>query len=142
MKNFCILLLFSGCSIFNVNKGFSQTDTLYLYQTYSSFSNQEKAEWTAFENNWHYVEYSELKSKHNVKKLNCRNCESFFADMYLEINESGDLASVKLKKGKLCGQPIISDAIMKEFEVTFKAHTFKYLKNRKFIAKFGHVLKC
>lgn len=142
MKNFWIFLLFFCAFSFSVKRTFGQTDTLHLYQTYPSFSNEEKAEWTAFENNWNYIEYTELKQKHNIKSLNCKNCESCYADMYIEINEKGELTSVVFKKGKICGQLITNQSLIKEFEDTLNAQTFKYLKNRYFIARFGHILKC
>lgn len=142
MKYFWIFLWFLCCLVLNVQRAFGQSDTLYLYQAYPSFSNQEKAEWTAFENNWNYVEYSELKQKQKIKKLNCKNCWSFYADMYLEINASGELTSVIFIKGKICGQAISNDKLIKEFEESLKAQNFNYLKNKQFIARFGHILKC
>jgi hypothetical protein len=62
--------------------------------------------------------------------------------MYIEINEKGELTSVVFKKGKICGQLITNQSLIKEFEDTLNAQTFKYLKNRYFIARFGHILKC
>jgi hypothetical protein len=142
MKYFWIFLLFSFSLVLNIQRAFGQTDTLYLYQAYSSFSNEEKAEWTAFENNWNYVEYTELKQKQKIKKLNCKNCGSFYADIYIEINATGELTAVVFKKGKICGQPISNDTLINAFEESLKAQTFNYLKNRQFIARFGHILKC
>ncbi len=142
MKNFWIFLLFSCCLVLNTQSIFGQSDTLHLYQSYHSFSNEEKAEWTAFENNWNYIEYTGLKENHKIKKLNCKNCDSFYADIYLEINASGELTTVIFKKGKICGQTISNDKLIKEFEESIKAQSFKYLKNKQFIARFGHILKC
>jgi hypothetical protein len=142
MKYFWSFLSFSYFLLLNIQSVFGQFDTLHLYQSYHSFTNEEKAEWTAFENNWNYVEYTELKQKHNIKKLNCKNCESFYADIYLEINNDGELTSVIFKKGKICGQTISNEVLVKEFESSLKAQTFKYLKNKQFIARFGHILKC
>ncbi len=142
MKYFWIFLLFLCSLVLNIERAFGQTDTLHLYQAYSSFSNEEKAEWTAFENNWNYVEYSELKQKQKIKKLNCKNCGSFYADIYLEINATGELCTVIFKKGKICGKTISNEALIKAFEESLKAQTFNYLKNKQFIARFGHILKC
>jgi hypothetical protein len=142
MKYFWIFLLFSFCLVLNIQRALGQTDTLHLYQTYSSFSNEEKAEWTAFENNWNYIEYTELKQKQKIKKLNCKNCGSFYADIYIEINATGELTAVVFKKGKICGQPISNDTLINAFEESLKAQTFNYLKNKQFIARFGHILKC
>lgn len=142
MKNFWRFLLFLCALWLNVKSTFGQSDTLHLYQSYHSFSNEEKAEWTAFENNWNYIEYTELKQKNKIKKLNCKNCESFYADIYLEINESGELVAIAFKQGKICGQPISNATLVKEFEDSLKAQSFKYLKNKQFIARFGHILKC
>lgn len=137
MKYFWIFLI-----LFIVNKGFSQSDTLRLYQAYPSFSNPEKAEWTAFENNWNYIEYTELKKKHKIKGLNCKNCESFYADLYLEINEAGEVTTVIFLKGKICGRPIQNNTLSSDFENSIKSQTFRALKNKRFIARFGNALKC
>ncbi|MES2515532.1 MAG: hypothetical protein V4580_15360 [Bacteroidota bacterium] len=137
MKYFWIFLTF-----LIVTPGFSQSDTSRLYQAYPSFLNPEKAEWTAFENNWNYVEYSALKKNNKIKGLNCKNCESFYADMYIEINEAGEIAAVLFLKGKICGQPIQNSKLSAEFENSINSRTFKSLKNRRFIARFGNSLKC
>lgn len=121
---------------------FAQQDTLKLYQTYPSFSNEAKAEWTAFENNWNYFSYAELKKQQHIKSLNCSNCESFFADLYLEIDHEGKLTAIKFIKGKRCGSPIEDDLLKTQFESTLKRHSFTHLKNKTFIARFGHALKC
>jgi hypothetical protein len=142
MKNFWIFLLFSCFLVLQITRAFGQSDTLHLYQSYHTFSNQEKAEWTAFENNWNYIEYTELKQKQKIKKLNCKNCGSFYADIYIEIDAVGELTTVIFKKGKICGQPISSEPLIKVFEESLKAQTFGYLKNKQFIARFGHILKC
>jgi hypothetical protein len=125
-----------------VSSGFSQSDTSRLYEAYNSFSNPEKAEWTAFENNWNYIDYSELKKGNKIKGLNCKNCESFYADMYIEINEAGEVTTVAFLKGKICGQPIQNSKLSAEFENSIKSRIFKSLKNRRFIARFGNSLKC
>ena len=123
-------------------KGFSQSDTLRLHQAYYSFSNPEKAEWTSFENNWNYVEYTKLKKKQNIKSLNCKNCESFYADIYLEINDTGEITTAIFLKGKICGQPIQNNTLSAEFENSIKSQVFRSLKNKRFVARFGNILKC
>ena len=138
MKYFWILFFV----IISKQYAFGQTDTLHLYQSYHSFSNQEKAEWTAFKNNWNYVEYEVLKQKHNIKKLNCKNCENYYADIYIELNAEGELISAKFKNGKMCGVAILNENLIKEFENSLKTRTFKFLKNKAFIARFGNILKC
>ena len=142
MKYFGIFLLVLIASTGLTEDIFGQTDTIHLYQTYHSFSNEEKVEWTAFENNWNYVHYSQLKQNNKIKNLNCKNCEGFYADIYLEINETGTLKFIEFKNGKICGQPISNERLIKEFEESLKAQTFKYLRNKRFIARFGHILKC
>lgn len=142
MKNFWIFSLVLGTSVLSRNTVFAQFDTLHLYQTYQSFSNPEKAEWTAFENNWNFVEYSLLKQNNKIKALNCKNCESFYADMYLEINDVGQLTTVAFVKGKKCGLIIMDKPSMIQFENALKPQTFRSLKNKRFIARFGHILKC
>ena len=137
MKYFWILMLFNF-----LNGVRAQNDTLSIHQVYSSFSNQEKAEWTAFENNWNFIEYTKLKKHHKIKSLNCKNCESFYADIYLEINNSGLLIVTAFAKGKICGLPISNVSLIKDFEASLKAKTFGYLKNKKFIARWGNILKC
>ena len=137
MKYFWIFLL-----TLYVIKIKAQQDTLRLYQVYNGFSNHEKTEWTAFENNWNFVEYSKLKKQHKIKSLNCKNCESFYADIYLEINDLGELKALSFIKGKICGQPITNPVLIKEFEASLKTQRFTNLKNKQFIARFGYILKC
>lgn len=122
---------------------FAQSDTMRLYQIYTSqFSNEEKAEWTAFENNWHYFNYSELKKKLKVKKLNCSTCESLFADVFLKIDNEGKIVSVKFINGKKCGVECKEVDFINWFERSVAKQNFKSLKNKQFIARFGHALKC
>jgi hypothetical protein len=137
MKYFWIFLTF-----LIIGKGFSQSDTLRLYQAYYSFSNSEKAEWTSFENNWNFIEYSTLKKENEIKNLNCKKCENFYADMYIEINESGEVTNVAFLNGKICGQGMQNSTLGSQFENSVKHQTFKSLKNRRFIARFGNNLKC
>jgi len=121
----------------------AQTDTMRLYQIYSSsFSNQEKAEWTSFENNWNYFDYTEIKKKCKVKKLNCSNCESLYAELYLIIDEVGKVTVAKFLKGKKCGIECKEKDFINWFETSIGKQKFGYLKNKQFIARFGHVLKC
>ena len=141
MKYFWIFILHT-LSVFFSLKLKAQQDTVHLYQIYNTFSNEEKAEWTAFENNWNYFEYSEIKKVFNVKKLNCKNCESFYADVYIEIDENGNLAYTKFLKGKKCGIEYNDELFKAKFENSIQKQQFKKLKNKQFIARFGHILKC
>lgn len=121
----------------------AQSDTMRLYQIYSAtFSDEEKAEWTAFENNWNYFDYTEIKKKCKVKKLNCRNCESLYAELYLTIDESGKVIVAKFLKGKKCGIECKEKDFINWFEASLRKQTFRSMKNKQFIARFGHVLKC
>jgi hypothetical protein len=120
----------------------AQTDTLHLHQVYPSFTNEGKAEWTAFENNWKYFDYTEIKKAWKVKTLNCKNCESLYADMYIEINNDGKISIIKFLKGKKCSIPCNEELFMNQFENSLKKQQFKSLKNKQFIARFGHILKC
>lgn len=137
MKNFWILL-----SLLQAYICLSQQDTLHVYQLYHSFSNEQKAEWTAFENNWNYFEYTNLLKQENIKQLNCSKCESFFADVYLEINAEGHINLTRFGNGKKCGVTITDKPLMQSFENSLKGKSFKTLKNMQFILRLGHVLKC
>lgn len=142
---FCLIMKYfwSFSLLMLVKLAFAQSDTMRLYQIYTShFSNEEKAEWTAFENNWHYFDYTELKKKLKVKKLNCSNCESLFADVFLKIDEEGKVISVKFIKGKKCGIESMDEDFIGWFERSVAKQSFKSLKNKQFIARFGHALKC
>lgn len=126
-----------------IKSTYAQSDTMRLYQIYTShFSNEEKAEWTAFENNWNYFDYSELQKKLKVKKLSCAKCQSLFADVFLKIDENGKMATVKFIKGKKCGIECSEKEFINWFEASLRKHSFKSLKNKQFIARFGHALKC
>lgn len=142
MKNFWSFLFVLCLITISIQKASAQSDTLFLYQAYHSFSDQEKAEWTAFENNWNYFDYSELKQKNKIKTLNCKNCASFYAEIFLEINPEGKISVIHFIKGKICGIKINNEQLIAQFENSLKKQTFTYLKNKKFTARFGHVLKC
>lgn len=142
MKNFWILITLICSHIIGINPVPAQSDTLYLYQAYHTFSNAEKAEWTAFENNWNYFEYSTIKKNYKLIKLNCKNCESFYGDMFLNIDSEGRFSVIHFIKGKKCGVPCNDSAFTYQFENSLKKQQFHSLKNKQFIARFGHILKC
>lgn len=137
MKYFWIFILYIG----NL-KSFAQTDTLHLYQLYSSFSDVEKSEWTTFQNNWQFVHYKAIQSKHHIKALNCKNCESFYADIYLEINEQGKINNTQIKTLKKCGLLCNDSLLLNDYIKSLLPYDFKFLHGKKFIARFGNVLKC
>ena len=142
MKNFWILItVFCLCySLFN--RLSAQSDTLNLYQVYNSFSNSEKAEWTSFENSWNYFEYSKIQKYYKVSNLNCKKCSSFYADLYIKIDESGKVTFVHFISGKKCGVFCVEEIFIELFENSLKKQHFTDLKNKRFIARFGNVLKC
>lgn len=117
-------------------------DTLMIYQVYPSFNDPEKAEWTAFQNDWNYFDYTALKEKHHIKHLNCRNCESFYAEVYLEIDETGKVLKSTALRASHCGLNTTDKLLYNDFESSIKKHRFKALKNKRFVARFGLVLKC
>lgn len=138
MKNFWILF----CFFLLAARVLKAQDTLMLYQVYASFSDPEKAEWTAFQNNWNYFDYSALKEKHRVRKLDCKSCESFYAEVLIEIDENGKtLRSVSLRASH-CGLNTTDSLILKDFEDSVTRQHFTVLKNKRFIARLGQVLKC
>lgn len=142
MKFFWIFIFSIYFGLLGKNKLVAQSDTLHLFQVYQSFSNEEKAEWTAFENNWNYFDYSEIKKAFKVKSLNCKSCECLYADMFIEIDNDGKISIIKFLKGKKCGIPCNDELFLNQFENSLKKQEFKSLKNKQFIARFGHILKC
>lgn len=142
MKNFWIFISFIGLYTISFNTLCAQSDTVHLYQIYSSFSNKEKAEWTAFENNWNYFEYSNIKKTYQVAKLNCKNCESLYADLFIKIDEEGRFSAVQFMDGKKCGIPCREALFIEQFKNSLNKQQFRILKNKQFIARFGHILKC
>jgi len=141
MKNFWIFIIigFTCCTTRELN---AQSDTVSLYQAYTSFTNQEKAEWTAFQNNWNYFNYNALKLKHHIHQLDCKSCESFYADLYIEINETGQVSVSACRMVKRCGISSTDLILKQDFEDSVRQQVFKILKHKKFMVRFGHVLKC
>lgn len=121
---------------------FSQNDTIHLYQLYPSFNDQEKAEWTSFENNWSFYEYQKIKTQCGIHKLNCNTCESLYAEVYVEINEKGIIHISKTICGKQCGLLLEKKEVVSAFENSVIKTEFRFIKNRKFIVRLGHALKC
>lgn len=142
MKNFWILTIFLSLGLLKTTHVLSQSDTLQVYQCYNSFSNEAKAEWTAFQNSWYYFDFTMIKKKYKIKGLNCKNCESLFADIYIEINNEGNVSISHFLKGKKCGIPCNEKEFINLFEQSIKKNNFKSLKNKQFIARFGNSLKC
>jgi hypothetical protein len=142
MKFFWIFIFNIFFSLVSNHKLNAQSDTLHLYQIYQSFSNEEKVEWTAFENNWNYFDYSEIKKVFKVKKLNCKSCESLYADIFIKINHDGKISIANFLKGKKCGVFCKDENFMTLFENSLKQQKFNSIKNKQFIARFGHILKC
>lgn len=137
MKYFCIF-----CLILLTYRSSSQNDTLHLFQLYYSFSNQEKTEWTSFENNWNYFKYTEIKQQLKIKKLSCTNCNSLFADMYIEINDKGNVTKAIYINGKRCGITCAEKHFIELFEKSVLNYHFTYMKNKQFVVRFGNALKC
>jgi hypothetical protein len=138
MKNFWILF---GLSLLWALPIKAQ-DTLTIYQAYTSFSDPEKAEWTAFQNDWNYFDYAALKKKHHIKQLNCRHCESFYAEVYIEIDEKGNVSKSASLRASRCGLSTTEKILCSDFESSIRKHHFTTLKNKRFVARFGLVLKC
>jgi hypothetical protein len=142
MKNFWIFTGFILLCITHSGSLKAQSDTLSLHQVYQSFSNQEKAEWTAFENNWIYFKYQTIKKQFNVTTLNCKSCESLYADVFIRINATGTISVIRFISGKKCGVDCKEKIFIEQFESSLKKQQFNSLKNKQFIARFGHILKC
>ncbi|MBS1637616.1 MAG: hypothetical protein JST26_17005 [Bacteroidetes bacterium] len=131
---FCLLFTFGKHSL-------AQTDTLQSIQVYALFSDSQKAEWTSFTNNWQYYEYPKFLQKAQVKKLSCSKCEGMYADIYMEVDETGKIIKAVFLKGSFCGSQM--PAIYKrDFENSVLKTSFQYIKKQTFIARFGNVLKC
>ncbi len=137
MKYFWSFSLFFICSI-----AFSQSDTLNDYQCYGNFSDAEKIEWTAFKNNWNYVHHNAILKKQHIKKLNCANCESFYAEIYMEINAEGKITFTQIDYIKKCGILNNDKLLALDYLNSLKNYAFKSVKNKKFVVRFGSVLKC
>lgn len=138
MKNFWIL---SGFLFLWAAQARAQ-DTLMVYQAYPSFSDSEKAEWTAFQNDWNYFDYAALKKKYRIKSLNCRHCESFYAEVYVEIDQKGNVQKALTLRANRCGQSTNDKPVFSDFESSVRKHRFTSLRNKRFTARFGLVLKC
>lgn len=142
MKNFWIFIIAFCLTTFYFNQVSAQSDTLLLHQAYTSFSNAEKAEWTSFENNWIFFDYSEIQKQLKVSKLSCKKCVSLYADLYVEIDSLGKFSVIHFLRGKKCGRWCEDELFIKLFENSLKQHRLHSLKNKEFIVRFGHILKC
>ena len=142
MKYFWIFILSFYFNGLLVNEASAQSDTVHLYQIYHSFSNSEKAEWTSFENSWNYFDYSSIQKKLKVSKLNCKNCESLYADIFVRIDSLGIFSAIHFLRGRKCGVWCEEELFINLFENSLKHHQLNSLKNKEFIVRFGHILKC
>ncbi len=120
----------------------AQSDTLSLIQVYNSFNEYEKAEWTSFMNDWNYFDYSSLLKSQHIQSISCKKCSALYADVYLEVDAKGSVKKATVLKGKKCVETLTDKVIIDWFAQSIKKRTFVALKNKKFVARFGHVLKC
>ncbi len=120
----------------------AQKDTLQLIQVYTSFNDYEKTEWTSFMNDWSFFEYSGLLKSQNIKNISCKSCANLYADVYLEIDANGTIKKAIVKNGKKCDENITDKAILDWYVKSIKKRKFVSLSSKKFIARFGQVLKC
>ena len=141
MKNFWIFIV-TSLMYCTGHELIAQSDTVSLYQAYASFTNQEKAEWTAFQNNWTYFGYHALKLKHHITALDCKSCESFYADLFLEINGKGEVSVSVCRTVKRCGASSTDLILKQDFEDSVRQQVFTFLKHKKFMVRLGQVLKC
>ncbi len=138
MKNLVIIIIIcffdKSCN--------AQKDTLQLIQAYTSFNDYEKTEWTSFMNDWSFFEYSGLLKSQNIKNISCKSCANLYADVYLEIDANGTIKKAIVKNGKKCDENITDKAILDWYVKSIKKRKFVSLSSKKFIARFGQVLKC
>ena len=119
-------------------------DTLTLYQAYPSLSDTGKKEWAAFQYRWSHFYYPLLKATRKISKFDCASCESFYADVYIEIDNLGMIRKAIAWRVIHCGALSNDKALRDDFERTVKLRPmhFLHLKNKCFTARMGYALKC
>lgn len=53
-------------------------------------SDKQSAAWNSIKNNWMASDYQVIESENKIK-LNCNNCESFYVEVIIKINEDGEV---------------------------------------------------
>lgn len=111
--------------------------TLYDFE----LNEKQFAAWKSIKNNWLVGDYEKIKSENKIK-ITCKDCESFYLNVIIKINESGKMEFYKVIKGKRC-----SIDISKELELRMMRNFFKFefppeLRNVTFQTTLGSVLKC
>ena len=104
-------------------------------------TDKQYAAWKSIKNNWMVSDYEVIESENKIK-MNCKNCESFYINVIIKINESGKLQYYKFIDGKNC-----NIAITKKLELRFMRNFFKFeyppeLRNTIFKTTLGNSLKC
>lgn len=115
----------------------AESDVLSDYQ----LSDKQYSAWKSIKNNWLASEYELIKSENKIK-LNCSNCNAFYVEVIIKINESGKMEYYKLLNGKRCGVGLTKEL---ELRVMRKFFKFEYpfeLRNVTFKTRLGDALKC
>jgi hypothetical protein len=60
----------------------------------------------------------------------------------LQIDANGKIEVAQNKHLKKCGLPVNDSLLINDFEKSIIGYVFQSIKNKKMIARFGHVLKC
>ena len=136
---FIILLIFSK-SIVAQEVPLETIEKLDVLNDYQ-LTDKQYAAWKSIRNNWLATEYEVVLAENNIK-LNCKNCESFYVEVVIKINENGKMEYYKLLNSKKCGL-----VITKKLELRIMGKFFKFeypfeLRNTTFKTRLGNSLKC
>lgn len=142
VRSTCILLflMILAGRLFCQEIPFEEKNTPSVLNDYE-LTDKEYAAWKLIRNNWLVSDYKKIQTENKIK-LNCNDCESFFAEVILKIDANGKLEYYKLMTGKNCGI-----ALSKQLEIRMMRGFFKFdfppeLKNTIFKTKLGNALKC
>lgn len=107
----------------------------------SELSDKQFAAWQTMKNNWLAGDYEVIREENKIK-LNCKNCDSFYLEIILHVNENGKLGYCKAVKGSRCGLPLTKDMEQRIMRNFYKFEFPHELRNTTFKTRLGEVLKC
>lgn len=142
MKNAFAILLLLVC----VKTGLAQelvydTTGTWNVTDESKLPDKQLADWKSIKNAWVANEYDKVKFDNKVT-LNCKTCNSFYADVVIKINGAGKMEYYKVVGGKCCGRGLTKSQEVQIMRMFFKFEFPGTLRNATFRTRLGSILKC
>lgn len=132
-----ILLLFFACIILNINVFSQSNDSIpFIYE----IGTEEFNCWNEIYSSWRNETFYNLLKSQKIK-MNCSDCESFYAIIIFQIKDS-KIESYSIVKENFCGRNMDKNFKSKYLDFFLQYSYPEILNNKSFKVRLGDSLKC